>query len=137
MVVTTTTIPVPPAGYPQNTAVPGLHMPQPQPMYVSIYGLHHKTCKTIHNFSLKFSQVCSTNSVSAFTKCHRTLSRCSRSRLIFYLIGQINFFSKNLIWNSPSNFTVDMNPPSYDQVVRGIDAYQKPLPYNPNFAGQL
>lgn len=33
-------------------------------------------------------------------------------------------------------FTVDMNPPPYDQVVRGTDAYQKPLPYNPNFAGQ-
>ncbi|XP_055324950.1 protein shisa-5 isoform X4 [Sitodiplosis mosellana] len=30
----------------------------------------------------------------------------------------------------------DYNPPSYDQVVRGGDAYQKQAPYNPNYSGQ-
>ncbi|XP_031635367.1 uncharacterized protein LOC116348484 isoform X4 [Contarinia nasturtii] len=31
---------------------------------------------------------------------------------------------------------VDYNPPSYDQVVRGGEAYQKQAPYNPNYTGQ-
>lgn len=30
---------------------------------------------------------------------------------------------------------VDYNPPSYDQVIRGGEAYQKQAPYNPNFTG--
>lgn len=30
----------------------------------------------------------------------------------------------------------DFNPPSYDQVMRGGEAYQKQAPYNPNFTGQ-
>lgn len=48
--------------------------------------------------------------------------------------GKLLFFNYLFFFNDfHIRSPVDLNPPSYDEVIRGGEAYQKQAPYNPKF----